>query len=202
MPRMAREELLHNGCYAHIISRSIRKMKLMRDDTDFQVLNQLFLKTKQEQGYQIHHYCFMQTHFHLVVCMPKWSAFADAMRRVKSLYSHHFHSRYGLSGPIWRERYRALLIENEDYLYACGSYVENNPVEAGIVGQASGWKYSSWRYYHEGRADPLIDRVKGGASSGGGHLEIGEDPQEFFEKGKVIGSPFFRYLWSERMKIR
>jgi len=40
MSRKSRSQLLYNGCYAHIISRSIRKLKVFRDAEDFE----LFLK--------------------------------------------------------------------------------------------------------------------------------------------------------------
>ena len=48
-------------------------------------------------------------------------------------------------------RYKSLLIENENYLYACGQYVENNPVKAGLVNQVKDWEYSSGGYYIDGK---------------------------------------------------
>ena len=200
MARMARRELLYDGCYAHIISRSIRKIRLMRDDADFQMLNQLLMHAKRRYGFRVHHYCLMQTHFHLVVSMPDVEAFSRAIQFVKSQYCYHVHARYRLSGPVWRERFRALLIENEPYLYVCGRYVENNPVKAGLVREAKGWKYSSWGFYHEERIDPLISRLDFWDRTA--PVETGDDPQKFCEKGKVIGSPFFKFQFYRRMKQR
>ena len=44
MSRKARSALLYDGCYSHIISRSIRKLKVYRTSEDFR----LFLKIINE----------------------------------------------------------------------------------------------------------------------------------------------------------
>ncbi|MGE0269237.1 MAG: transposase [Candidatus Omnitrophota bacterium] len=201
MSRIARQDILFDGCYAHIISRSIRKMKLMRDDDDFESLYRLLILTKKMSGFQVHHYCLMHTHFHLIVSLPDVPGFSKAMQYVKSQYSYHFHKKYRLSGPVWRERFRGLLIENESYLRACGEYIENNPLKAGLVKEANNWKYSSFRHYNHDQPDDLINRIKCNKRSQK-PVEIIFEEEEFFEKGKVIGSAFFRFQFHEKMKGR
>ena len=199
MPRLLRKSILFNGCFAHVISRSIRKMKLFKDDEDFQTMCELLIYTKNRFHYKIHHYCLMQTHFHLAVSMDDVNEFSRAIQFVKSRYSYKFHAKYHLNGPIWRERYRSLLIENEDYLGACGQYIENNPVKAGLVDQAKDWKYSSFRFYNDNINDKIIDKC---AIEGYGdkYIEKEFEDKEFFEGGTVIGSPFFQFQFYEKMK--
>ncbi|MBF0511223.1 MAG: transposase, partial [Candidatus Omnitrophica bacterium] len=124
MSRVIRSQLLYTGCYAHIISRSIRKLKLFHDDADFLFFKGLLIEAKAKAKFRVYHYCLMQTHFHLAIKMGDPKDFALVMRDVKRDYAYKFHLKYRLSGPIWRERYKSLLIENEDYLYACGKYIE------------------------------------------------------------------------------
>ena len=131
MARLTRSQLLFGGCYAHVISRSIGKNKVFKDGQDFETFRGLLLKAKQESGFQIFHYCFMHTHFHRAVKIPDVSRFSKGLQKLKSQYIYKYHTKYRESGPIWRERFRSLLIENEAYLYACGQYIENNPVKAG-----------------------------------------------------------------------
>jgi len=199
MPRLLRKTILFDGCFAHVISRSIRKMKFFKDDEDFQIIRELFIYTKRIYHYKIHHYCLMQTHFHLVVSMDDIDEFSRAMQFVKGQYSYKYHTKYHLSGPIWRERYRSLLIENECYLSACGQYIENNPVKAGLVNQARDWKYSSFRFYNDNVIDKIIDGYVA-EGSGTGYIKEGIEDEELFENGQVIGSPFFRFQFYERIK--
>src|ERR1017187_6515265 len=116
MSRVLRNQLLYQGCYAHVISRSIRQLKLFNDEEDFQFFKGLLIQAKTQAKFKIYHYCFMQTHFHLAVRMGDLKDFSFAIRDVKRDYAYKFHTKYKLSGPIWRERFKSLLIENEDYM--------------------------------------------------------------------------------------
>lgn len=190
---------MFDGCYAHIISRSIRKMKIFKDPDDFGELARLLEQTKRQAGYKIYHYSFLHTHFHLAVMIPDIGEFSGAMRHVKSRYCRAFHTKYRLSGPIWRERYRGLLIEHEGYLRTCGRYIENNPVKAGLATKATDWKYSSSRHYAGDGHDALIDPYEEDGSTNPA-AEPDTSEEEFFENGSVIGSPFFRWQFYKKRK--
>jgi len=44
--RVARAKILYDGCYAHVISRSIGKQKIFNDPEDFEVFRELLIKVK------------------------------------------------------------------------------------------------------------------------------------------------------------
>ncbi|MCB9747819.1 MAG: transposase [Candidatus Omnitrophica bacterium] len=196
MARVSRNELLYKDCYAHVISRSIRKMKIFNDEEDFIQFKYLLLQAKKIGQFRVYHYCAMQTHFHLAVQMGDVSLFANAIRDLKRSYVYWFHTKYKISGPIWRERYRSLLIEDENYLYTCGLYIENNPVKAGLVQQSDQWAHSSSRYYIRGSNDVLVDEYERDVCKMSDIMLDEED----FEKGSVIGSSFFRFQFYDRRK--
>ncbi len=196
MGRLRRNDILYRGCYAHVISRSIRKLKLFNDNEDFEFFKDLLIQAKERARFKIFHYCLMQTHFHLAVKMDDPKDFSIGIRDIKRSYAYKFHSKYKLSGPIWRERFKALLIENEEYLYACGKYIEGNPAKAQIVEKNTDWKYSSSRCYELNEPDLLIH----GYDS---DLSMNEKlvvPEGNFESGNVIGSDFFRFKFFENRK--
>jgi len=195
MSRVSRNELLYQGCYAHIISRSIRKLKLFIDDEDFLFFKKLLIRAKSQAKFKIYHYCIMQTHFHLAVRMDDIKNFSHAIRDLKRDYAFKFHGKYKLSGPIWRERFKSLLIENEDYLYACGKYIEENPVRAKLAKQAVDWDYSSGQCYELNEIDTLVDRYDKQVSMAEVVLN-----EEYFEGGSIIGSDFFRFQFFESRK--
>jgi len=197
--RIARSEILYDGCCAHVISRSVRKIRIFRDDEDYVQFLDLLRQTKKEYAYQIYHYCLMDTHFHLVVGISESCRFSRAIQKLKSQYIYHFHSKYEKSGPIWRERYRSLLIENDSYLYACGQYIENNPVRAGIVNKAQDWPYSSSRYYLLEGDDALVGGYATGCLPQLPHeVEINDEGE--FENGIGISSSYFRFQLAEKRR--
>lgn len=76
---------------------------------------------------------------------------------VKWYYTQWMRKKYRWRGPLWRERYKSLPIEDETYLAACGLYVECNPVRAGLCEDPAEYPYSSARKYFRGVADDLLD---------------------------------------------
>jgi putative transposase len=50
------------------------------------------------------------------------------------------------------------LIERDEYLLACGLYIERNPVRAKIVNSAESYKYSSCSVYTKGEEDGITDK--------------------------------------------
>ncbi len=100
-----------------------------------------------------------------MVSIPQVKQFSSALNQVKFRFTRWKNLKTDRSGPLWRERFRSLLIENESYLYTCGQYVEWNPVKAGMTSQPTDWPYSSAAYYLLGRNDPLIDPYDKGANT-------------------------------------
>jgi putative transposase len=147
MSRISRNQLLYEGCFAHIISRSIRKERVLNQVEDFNHFLKLLKEAKDKHPFKLFHYCLMQTHFHLVVQVLSIKDFSKFLNYIKSRYTIYFHTKYKLSGPIWRERYKSLLIEDQIYMHACGQYVEYNPVKAGTVNIVEEWEYSSAKHY-------------------------------------------------------
>ncbi len=189
MVRQARSSLLYDGCYAHIISRSIRKLKVFRDEEDFSLFINCLRELKGAHSFKVFHYCLMHTHFHLVVKVNSAHNFSKSLSMLKSRYVFQFHTKYRLSGPIWRERYKSLLIEDDRYLYACGKYVENNPVEAGLVRSAEDWNYSSASTRDKDIVEGLGEQYKDRAII----AEIDVTDVKQYERGNGIGSDIYKF---------
>ena len=188
MMRRARQSILYDGCYAHVYSRSIEERFIFKEKKDFDLLKVLLCHAKAKYPFRIFHYCFMHTHFHLAVGIRSFEAFSQGMKWFKWQYTKEYNQAHKRRGTVWQGRFNSLLIEDERYLRACGLYIENNPVGAGLVKTASQWEYSSSRFYEEGRRDNLVDAYEWD----GALPAIEEEKNRFFEKGAGIGSPLFQ----------
>ena len=155
MPRIARY-IEENGYY-HVISRSINQTWVLRDPEDFARFRTLIREAKGKFPVRLFHYALMNTHFHFVVQAITKDFLAQHLAYVKWHYTQWMRKKYGWRGPLWRERFKSLPIENEIYLAACGLYVEFNPVRAGLCDDLADYPYSSARKYFKGLADDLLD---------------------------------------------
>lgn len=93
------------------------------------------------------------------------------MQALGRRYVQHYNLKYSRSGTLWEGRYRATVIDSEEYFLMCSRYIEQNPVRAGIACSPSEYRWSSYRCNALGRFDPLI-------SPGDVYLRLGRSPTE------------------------
>ncbi len=155
MPRIARQ-VEANGYY-HVISRSINQTWVLQDPEDFARFRTLIHEAKEKFPIRLFHYALMHTHFHFVLQAVTKDFLAQHLAYVKWHYTQWMRKKYKWRGPLWRERYKSLPIQDETYLAACGLYVEFNPVRAGLCDEPADYPYSSARKYFNGLADDLVD---------------------------------------------
>lgn len=187
MSRRARGRILYDGCYAHVYSRALEKRFIFRDEADFVEFKQRLMKVKEAKKFKIHHYCLMNTHFHMVVSIAKLEEFSAGLRELKQEYVKWYHTKYKKRGPVWWGRFGSQLIESEKYMYACGLYVEMNPVKAEMVNRAEDWPHSSSQYYLLGQEDELVNNYQKPS------YEIAQQLTEGLNvgRGSYIGTPLF-----------
>jgi len=69
MPRQLRVQ--YPGAIYHVMSRGNRREKIFLDDVDRQDFIKTLAEACQKTGWQVHAYCLMGNHFHLVVETPQ-----------------------------------------------------------------------------------------------------------------------------------
>src|SRR5438270_8024873 len=132
---MARKvRVQYPGAVYHVMSRGNRRERIVRTDAD----RQLFLITLgeacQKAGFQVHAFCLMGNHFHLVLETPQANLVAG-MKWLLSTYTSRFNRRHKLSGHLFSGRYKALIVDGSGngYLKTVCDYVHLNPVRANLL---------------------------------------------------------------------
>lgn len=156
MPRQARI-YTEEGVF-HILSRGNNRQIVFRDNKDFGVYKGILSELKKDQPFRLYHYCLMSNHTHLIIETTPKTDLSKLMKRLNLSYYHHYKRKYGYVGHFWQDRFKSLLIEKNEYLLACGLYIERNPVRAKIVDSAKKYPHSSYNYYAYGQKDGITDR--------------------------------------------
>ena len=132
MPRKMRVE--YPGTINHVMSCGDRREAVFLDDVDRQDFIKTLVETGQKTSFEIHAYCLMPNHFHLVVETPEANLVAG-MAWLLSTYTIRLNHRHKLSGHVFSGRYKALLVEGSGhgYLKTVCDYVHLNPVRAGML---------------------------------------------------------------------
>jgi len=140
----------------HVIQRGNNRQPIFASSADYQTLLDLLDENAKKFGVAIHAYVLMSNHFHLLVTPQTADGLPQMMQAVGRRYVRYFNDRQKRSGTLWEGRYKSTLIQSERYLLACMSYIDLNPVRAGLVAQVRDYPWSSYGHYTGQRIDKLI----------------------------------------------
>lgn len=165
----------YSGAWHHVVNKGAGGRDVFIDRSDrlryLALLGELALRYEVE----VHAYCLMGNHFHLLVHTPE-PRLDKLMQVLSSRYTRGFNVRHDRDGPLFRGRYRSSLIETDGYLLAASRYIHRNPLELGVRRLAR-YAWSSYGVYvgRELRPDWLtVDRtlaIAGGAQAYRGIVE-------------------------------
>ncbi len=74
-------------------------------------------------------YCLMPNHFHILVRAKGDRGISQFFAKLSTAYSMYFNKRYGRSGGLFEGTFKALHVENDDYLKYLLSYIHLNPIK-------------------------------------------------------------------------
>ena len=149
MPRAMRVE--YPGAIYHVMDRGDRREDIFVNDVDRQDLLKTLAEACQKTAWQVHAYCLMRNHFHLVVETPD-ANLVEGMRWLLSAYTIRLNHRQKLFGHVFSGRYKALIVEGSGsgYLKTACDYVHLNPVRAHLLGtdeRLLAYPWSSFGWY-------------------------------------------------------
>jgi len=152
---------IENGYY-HIYNRGVNKQEIFRDSLDYSVFlkylkealspapkhNELetfeveingfiFQKPKRQpknfnSDIDLIAYALMPNHFNLIIKQSKSDSMEHFMKSVSTRYSMYFNKAHTRVGPLFQGVYKAVLIENDNYLLHLSRYIHLNPKETFI----------------------------------------------------------------------
>jgi putative transposase len=135
-----------SDAWYHVLNRGRRRESIFRDPKDYEI----FLQTVQEAcefwHLRVAAYCLLSNHYHLLVQTPN-ANLSRCLRHIDGVYTQRFNRRHGHDGPLFRGRYKALLIEADPYLLQLVRYIHRNPLEAGLAQTLDDYPWSSHQGY-------------------------------------------------------
>jgi len=126
---MARPFRIHyEDAYYHVMNRGRGRQRIFQHSTDYQAFLATLAEAHERFGLHIHAYCLMGNHYHLLVHTPRGNL-ARCMRHVNGLYTQRYNRLHHTDGPLFRGRYKAIVVEADRYLLALTRYIHRNPMD-------------------------------------------------------------------------
>ncbi len=146
MSRPLRIEYL--GAWYHIMNRGLGRRRIFRSDKDHHYFLSLLADATDRFNAEWHAYCLMSNHYHLMLRTPD-GKLQRIMRHINGLYTQYFNRSHKRDGPLFRGRYKAVLVDAESHWLQLSRYVHRNPAEAGLVQRLADYPWSSYCAYIE-----------------------------------------------------
>jgi REP-associated tyrosine transposase len=119
------------------------KRNLLQSDRMAELFCETVFAYRDSRRFQLHAFVVMPNHFHLILTVPEGSTLERAMQFVKGGFSYQAGKRFGLRCPIWQKSFLDRRVRDAMELEKYRTYIHQNPVQAGLVGAAEEYLYSS-----------------------------------------------------------
>lgn len=123
------------GAIYHVTGRMLgswrdERLRLFRDPKDHQRFLDRLAESVKEYDVRLYLFCLMANHFHLMLETPGGNL-SRFMQKLTTSYSIYFNLRHGRHGHLFDGRFKAKVVDGDDYLLKLSRYVHLNPVFVG-----------------------------------------------------------------------
>ena len=140
------------------MNRGAGRCDTFLDDRDRIEFGRVLGRAAERFGVEVHVYCLMSNHFHLLVRCPD-GRLSEFMQFLGSRYTREFNDRHETDGALMRGRFTSREVLTDDHLLAAFRYIHLNPVALLAGAPLDRYRWSSLRAYLGYRRPPDWFRI-------------------------------------------
>lgn len=128
--------------YYHVYNRGNRKQALFLEQNDYLRFLKRTKEYQKETGVKIVCYCLMSNHFHFLLKQSKSDHIFRFMLKLSTSYSKYFNIKYQEVGSLFQGRFKAKIVDYDEYLIYLTAYIHLNPAGR-TIGELLNYPWSS-----------------------------------------------------------
>jgi len=145
-----------DGWY-HVMSRGIDRRTIFSGATYYRHFIELLEAMCARYNVEVHAYCLMPNHYHLVIRTPEANA-SMALQWLNVSYASWFNAKQQRAGHVFQGRFKSVLIDGEgSWVRLAADYVHLNPVRTGALGAGKG-DVGAERHGYKIPSDEVVQR--------------------------------------------
>lgn len=136
---MRKNRVIIDGGIYHITNK-INEEKMLLKPNEIKKLFMRVLYTAKfikKYRFKVKNILIMNNHIHLIIKIEQGENLSRVMQWIFSVFAMRYNKLYGRKGHLWISRFWSKVIETIKAYQKIFEYVCNNPVDAGIVADAS-----------------------------------------------------------------
>ena len=145
----------YENAFYHVMNRGRGHENTFLSDYDFKNFLYCIEQASLRFNIEVHSYCLMTNHYHLLIKTPD-ANLGKAMKHINGLYTQYFNRTHNTDGALFRGRYKAVLVDADNYLSHVSRYIHRNPIETStpLVDDLAKYKWSSYSAFIKSGATP------------------------------------------------
>lgn len=131
------------GAFYHVMHRGNAGSDIFLNRRDREKFLEYLAKAVERFGLKVHTYCLMTNHYHLLLETPE----ANLSRAVKWInvgYAVYYNRKRKRMGHLFQGRFKAIVVDADEYLKHLSRYIHLNPIRAGMVEHLKDYPWSSY----------------------------------------------------------
>jgi REP element-mobilizing transposase RayT len=145
------------GAVYHVITRGNNHQAIFKDERDRATYLEKLSYYCEEKEVELLCYCLLSNHVHLLLETPRGNL-SKMMQPFQTSYTVYFNRRHRHTGHVFEQRYKAFLIDKDNYLLQVSRYIHLNPVGARIVERPQDYRWCSYGAYLKERKVAGLNR--------------------------------------------
>jgi len=147
------------GLIYHVFNRGVKRLRIFLDDTDRQQFLDFLYRAQNEFPFQLHCYCLMSNHYHLLLQTLNHSL-SRTMQYFNGLFASWFNRKNAHVGHVFQGRFQSIPVNKDRYFTKVARYIHLNPVKAGIITRPEDYAWSNYGRMIRGETDRLADPAR------------------------------------------
>jgi putative transposase len=155
----ARQPIFAARSFYHIYNRGHNKQPIFLHNRDYTRYLKRLKEYLTKHNVTLLAFCLMPNHVHLLLQQNSEEQLDKFVHRLHTAYSMYFNKKYDRVGSVFQSRFKAKLIDSEEYLLHVSRYIHLNPIEIiraqGPALRLEEYQWSSLKEY----AKPLLPNI-------------------------------------------
>jgi len=130
---------------------------IMDSDSMKSLFLEVVARAKVKYSFRLENFCVLGNHFHMIIQPQEGVSLSRIMQWIMSVFAMAWNRIHGFTGHVWGQRFFSRVLRGLTDFWKVFEYIDQNPVQAGMVAQACEWTFGGawYRQAGFGLLDPL-----------------------------------------------
>ena len=142
--RNSRSEESSQGSATFFVTTStVARRRFFQVERHAELFAKILFDYRKSAQFQLHEFCIMPDHIHLLITVPSGVTVEKALQLVKGGFSFQAGKLFNTNGAIWQRGFSEIRIFELEGFHARKHYIRQNAVQAGLVANAEEFRFCS-----------------------------------------------------------